>query len=367
MKPENNPDIPEKKLKTGYTTGTCATAAAKSALLALIQQARIDEITVHLPVGKLATLKIDQLSISKESCTSTVIKDAGDDPDVTNGAKICATVTWNDSGQIKLLGGIGVGKVTRPGLPVAVGEPAINPTPRKMILHAANSVLQDHHIQTGIDITIFVPDGEKIAKKTMNAQLGIIGGISILGTRGIVIPFSTAAYRATLAVTIKASAENGLKHLVLTTGGRSEKYAKGVYPDLDPMAFHEAGEFIGFALKKCLTYGVKKATICGMMGKFSKLAKGELMLHSSKSSVDFHFLAGLAAEAGANSDLQDQIKNANTANHVGEIIMENQLDQFFEVLNNYVLKVCKQKTAGQLDIEILLYTLDGKLLNRLTG
>ncbi|MDH4200227.1 MAG: cobalt-precorrin-5B (C(1))-methyltransferase [Spirochaetia bacterium] len=361
----------EKKqdLKTGYTTGTCAAAAAKAAIWALVEKKPVDEVSVSLPIGKTAVLRVSQTAILPECAVSDIIKDGGDDPDVTHGAVIRAEVSWMGAGDIdqdaiKIFGGTGVGKVTRPGLPVAVGEAAINPTPRKMIEHEIRETLKAKNIRRAVKVIISVPDGEKIALQTMNARLGILGGISILGTRGIVIPFSTAAYRSTLAVSIKASAENHLDHLVLTTGGRSEKYGMAMYPNLDPMAFHEAGEFIGFALKKCVSYGIKKATIAGMMGKFSKVAAGELMLHSSKSSVDFDFLASLAKEAGADADTVEQIQSANTASQAGDIMKEKGMMRFFDLVTTRCWEVCSKKTAGQVNLEVILYTINGELLSR---
>jgi cobalt-precorrin-5B (C1)-methyltransferase len=266
--------------------------------------------------------------------------------------------------HIEIGGGTGVGIVTKTGLPVAVGEAAINPVPRKMIIHEVSDVLSNYKINVAVKVIISVPDGEQIARLTMNARLGITGGISILGTRGIVIPFSSAAYRASLAVTIKAAAENGLRHLVLTTGGRSENYAMKLYPELAPMSFIEAGEFVGFSLKKCETYKIKKITLSGMIGKLSKVAAGVLMVHSSKSSIDFSFLADIATEAGANIDVVEKIKQANTAGEVAEWMKSEGLMEFFNILTRYCCKVCSEKVQGQMEIETLLFTLDGELLSR---
>lgn len=369
--------MPEEKelppLKFGYTTGTCAAAAARSAMLGLIDQNQLpDKITVTLPrggqYGDTATLPVHRTGFENDISYSEIIKDGGDDPDVTHGAVIRAEVSWNDSGDsgtpVEILGGKGVGRVTRTGLPVAVGEPAINPVPRKMIFNEVSEVLQKHGITRQVKVIISVPDGERIAKLTMNARLGITGGISILGTRGVVIPFSSSAYRASLAVTIKAAAENRLKHLVLTTGGRSEKYAMELYPDLEPMAFIEAGEFIGFSLKKCQTNGIEKITLSGMVGKLSKVAAGVLMVHSSKSSIDFDFLAGCAEEAGADAVLIDKIKKANTASEVGDWMKSQGLNLFFDILTMRCCQVCLQKVQGKAAVETLLFTMDGELLSR---
>jgi len=381
------------KLKTGYTTGTCAAAAAKHAATSLVlgQAHHGSASTVTLPrggtYGDSATLEISNCGFvstegrvdgegAAKSAFAEVVKNAGDDPDVTNGAVIRAEVFWqdettlpqiviqNDTQNIYIEGGIGVGVVTRTGLPVAVGEAAINPVPRRMIFHEVGEVLQKYKIARAVRVVISVPDGEKIAALTMNPRLGIVGGISILGTRGVVIPFSSSAYRASLAVTIRAAAENGLRHLVLTTGGRSEKYAAGLYPQLDPMSFIEAGEFIGFSLKKCETMHVHKITLSGMMGKLSKVAAGVLMVHSSKSPVDFVFLSKIAEEAGADAALVEKIKTANTAGEVGEWMNGAGITGFFDLLTKRCCTVCHDKVQGKLDIETLLFSMDGRLLGR---
>ena len=372
-------------LRFGYTTGTCAAAAAKAALLLLVDhmnhdhQSSRDSITVSLPrgghYGDTARLPIHRRGMQGEGSFSEIIKDGGDDPDVTHGAVIRADVSWSDdsAGQgnskdeifnIEILGGMGVGRVTRTGLPVPVGEPAINPVPRKMIVHEISEVLRQYGIQRNVKVIISVPDGERIARLTMNARLGITGGISILGTRGVVVPFSSAAYRSSLAVTIKAAAENGLQHLVLTTGGRSEKYAMELYPELEPMSFIEAGEFIGFSLKKCQSNEILKVTLSGMIGKLSKVASGVLMVHSSKSSIDFDFLARCAEEAGADTELVEKIKKANTASEVGDWMNSQGLVGFFDILTSRCCEVCFSKVQGTLLVETVLFNMDGELLSR---
>ncbi len=193
-------------------------------------------------------------------------------------------------------GGVGVGRVTKPGLPVPVGEAAINPVPRKMIVTTVQQTLEEFQINRGVKVVISVPDGEEIAKKTLNGRLGIIGGISILGTRGTVVPFSSSAYMASIVQAISVAKAGGCEHLVLTTGGRSEKYAMGLLPELPEEAFIEMGDFVGFSLKQCKKQGIKKVSLVGMMGKFSKVAQGVMMVHSKGSSVNFDFLAEIARE-----------------------------------------------------------------------
>ncbi|HHY21806.1 MAG TPA: cobalt-precorrin-5B (C(1))-methyltransferase, partial [Bacilli bacterium] len=198
----------KKELRHGYTTGSNATAATKAALLSLIFQEAISKVDIRLPIGDVVSFSMDKITFDATSATAEVIKDAGDDPDATHKARIIATVSWSDVPGVHLDGGVGVGRVTKAGLPVPVGEAAINPVPRKMMLGTASEVLAKHDIKKGIDVVISVPDGEEIAKKTLNSRLGIIGGISILGTRGTVVPFSTAAFRASIVQAIKVAKDD---------------------------------------------------------------------------------------------------------------------------------------------------------------
>jgi len=364
----------EGQLKIGYTTGTCAAGAAKSALMALISKKaiNIDKIKVTLPrsgkYGESAILPIHKTGYQENFGYAEIIKDAGDDPDVTNGAIIRAEVFWNsiqkDNLHIEIDGGQGIGRVTKSGLPVDIGEPAINPVPRKMIKTEISEILEEHKIRRSVKVIISVPDGERIARLTMNARLGISGGISILGTRGVVIPFSTGAYRASVALAIRAAGANDLRHMVITTGGRSENYAMQYYPDLDPMSFLEAGEYIGFSLKKCVANNIQKISIAGMMGKLSKLAAGEFRLHSSRSSIDFSFLAKIAEEAGASPELSKKIKSANTAGEVGEWMRARGPGNFFNILTMLCCKACFQRVQEKIEIEILLFSPEGELLGK---
>ena len=235
--------------------------------------------------------------MTENAVRAETIKDAGDDPDATHKALIVSTVSWIDTPGIILDGGVGVGRVTKPGLPVPVGEAAINPVPRKMILTTVQQTLEEFQINRGVKVVISVPDGEEIAKKTLNGRLGIIGGISILGTRGIVVPFSSSAYMASIVEAISVAKACGCEHVVLTTGGRSEKYAMELLPELPEEAFIEMGDFVGFSLKQCKKQGIQKVSLVGMMGKFSKVAQGVMMVHSKGSSVDFGFLAEIARSA----------------------------------------------------------------------
>ncbi|MGJ7919228.1 cobalt-precorrin-5B (C(1))-methyltransferase [Neobacillus sp. LXY-4] len=352
----------QKKLRQGYTTGACATAAAKAALTALLTGERQTEATIFLPVGRFATFQIENCEVYETKAQATVIKDGGDDPDATHGAEIIATVTWSDQPGTTLDGGVGVGRVTKEGLPVPVGEAAINPVPRKMITETAEELLKEFGTNNGISIVISVPDGEEIAKKTLNGRLGIIGGISILGTRGIVVPFSTSAYKASIVQALNVARASGCDHVVITTGGRSEKYGMRQYPQLPEEAFIEMGDFVGFTLKQCKRLGVKKVSMVGMMGKFSKVAQGVMMVHSKSAPVDFSFLAKIAEEAGAAKEVTKQILEANTASQVGDMMLAAGLQPFFANLCDYCCLAALREVGGGIEVSTSLYTLKGEFL-----
>jgi cobalt-precorrin-5B (C1)-methyltransferase len=353
-----------KKLRQGFTTGACATAATKAALIALITGEEQTESTIYLPIGRFETFPIERCQALPAEGVATVIKDAGDDPDATHKAAIISSVSWVEQPGIILDGGVGVGRVTKPGLPVPIGEAAINPVPRKMITETASEVLKEHQIHKGIKIVISVPEGEEIAKKTLNGRLGIIGGISILGTRGIVVPFSTSAYKASIVQAISVARASGCEHVVITTGGRSEKYGMKQYPELPEEAFIEMGDFIGFTVKQCKKQGVKKVSMVGMMGKFSKVAQGVMMVHSKSAPVDFGFLAQIAKEAGAGQHLVNEIAHANTASQVGDMMREQGLASFFSKLCDSCCRSALKEAGGGLYVETSLYTLKGEFLGK---
>ncbi|RBW67886.1 cobalt-precorrin-5B (C(1))-methyltransferase [Bacillus taeanensis] len=355
----------KKEMRSGYTTGACAAATTKAALLALITGETQTKSTIYLPVGKFATFIMESCIIEPHLAEAGTIKDAGDDPDATHGALIKSTVSWSDKPGISLDGGIGVGRVTKEGLPVPVGEAAINPVPRKMILETAQEVLTSHRINRGIHITISVPDGEKIAEATLNKRLGIIGGISILGTRGTVIPFSSSAYMASIVQAISVARASECHHVVITTGGRSEKYGMQQYPELPEEAFIEMGDFVGFTLKQCKRQGIKKVSLVGMMGKFSKVAQGVMMVHSKSAPVDFNFLASIAVESGVKDEvLLETIKQANTASQVGDLLYDQGYHDFFKILCTYCCLSGLKEVGGGISIETSLYTLKGTLLGK---
>ncbi|MGD8189855.1 cobalt-precorrin-5B (C(1))-methyltransferase [Brevibacillus ginsengisoli] len=361
---ENANERGEKALRQGYTTGACATAATKAALTALITGESQADATIFLPVGKYATFTITSCECQEQQVTAGTIKDGGDDPDATHGKLIQSTVSWMEEPGISLDGGIGVGRVTKEGLPIPVGEAAINPVPRQMIREAAQEVLAEYGVTRGIQIVISVPEGEEIAKKTLNGRLGIIGGISILGTRGIVVPFSVEAFQDCIVQEIKVARACGNDHLVMSTGGRSEKYGMKQYPHLPEEAFIEMGDFVGFTLHECKRQGVRRVSLVGMMGKFSKLAQGEMNVHSKSSTVDFPFLARVASETGACEQDVEAIKQANTTSQVVERMREAGNQEFFNRLCDYCCESAIREVGEGIEVETSLYTLQGDFLGK---
>jgi cobalt-precorrin-5B (C1)-methyltransferase len=350
-------------MRTGFTTGACATAAATAATRALVTSSPVEQVTIHLPAGSDATFAIVSCDLGPSTCRCSVIKDAGDDPDVTHGAEICATVRWVEAPGVHLRGGEGVGVVTLRGLGLEVGGPAINPVPRRLLHEAVTAEAGARLAERGLEVEISVPRGAELAKKTLNARLGIVGGISILGTTGIVHPWSTAAWRASVEEAIDVAAANDQLHVVLTTGGRSEKYAMALLR-LPEVAFVEMGIFTGRALQRCVQCGVQRVSLAGMIGKFSKLAQGHLQTHVAGNQVDPAFLAAVARECGAEEALVAEIRGANTARHVEELIEAAGLHTFFERLAHMVAERSAQHVGGRLQVEAIMYDFEGNVLGR---
>lgn len=361
------PEIEEKKrrgaLRTGYTTGTTATAATKGALYALIEKP-IEEVTVSLPKGKTATIKIEWTRIDGIKATCAAIKDGGDDPDATHGAEICSTVSFsNNAGQINIDGGKGVGRVTKPGLGLEMGRAAINPTPMKMLEQAVREVAKDRLKKHGVEVVISVPKGKEIAKKTDNPRLGILGGISILGTTGIVLPYSTASFAASIRQGLDVAIAMGADTAVLTTGGRSEDFAKALFK-LPDHCFVQMGDFAGYSIKQCASKKLRKAIIAGFIGKLTKMAMGVKQTHVAGSHVDMEFMARLAAECKAPPKVVQEIEGANTARHVSEIIMKNNVAGYFDLVCKKVHEQMSEHAKRQLEIEVMMFEFDGKVTGR---
>jgi cobalt-precorrin-5B (C1)-methyltransferase len=318
--PLRMPDLPRTArvrphaLRTGFSTGACSAAAAKAAVAALGGTA-LSTVTIPFPSGARHTFTVHSLRREGTTATAVVVKDAGDDPDVTHGAHLTVTVAWRSDGEVVLHGGEGVGMVTRAGLGLPVGQPAINPVPRQMIADAVREASGGR----GVDVTISVPGGERMARKTTNRRLGIEGGISILGTTGIVRPFSTASWQASVEQAVAVMAAQEVSTLVLATGGRTERGAMRLLPDLPPVAFVEVGDFTGAALRRAVEHGLPEVVFVGMIGKLTKLASGVLMTHYTRSKVDTGLLAEITATHGGGPSDVAEIRSAATARRAYEI------------------------------------------------
>ena len=312
-KPDGAPNRP---LRRGWTTGACATAATTAAYTALLTGEFPDPVTIRLPGGETPAFALAWESKGGAECAAGVVKDAGDDPDVTHGALIIATVRRGEAGSgVVFRAGEGVGMVTKEGLPIPPGEPAINPVPRRMMTEAVAELAAEHGDAGDVVIEVSVPGGAEIARKTWNPRLGIVGGLSILGTTGIVVPFSCSAWIHSIHRGIDVARANGFEHVAGSTGSTSEQAVQRIH-GLSELALLDMGDFAGGMLKYLRRNPVPRVTIAGGFGKLTKLAQGFLDLHSGRSQVDFTWLADRLAELGAPAELVEEAKGANTANQV---------------------------------------------------
>lgn len=306
----------EKALRPGWTTGACATAAAKAACSALLGHGFPDPVSITLPGGQTPAFALALAESGPGWARAGVVKDAGDDPDVTHGATIIATVRHGQAGSgLTFRAGPGVGTVTRPGLPLEVGEPAINPVPRRLMGEALAELASHHGMACDFEVEIAVPGGEDLALRTWNPRLGILGGISILGTTGIVVPYSCSAWIHSIQRGIDVARACGLPHVAGCVGSTSEKAVRRAR-GLGEEAIIDMGDFAGGMLKYLRRHPVPRVTIAGGFAKMCKLAKGEMDLHSSRSQVDMAWLAGQLEQLGADEALAAAATRANTAMQV---------------------------------------------------
>ncbi|WP_406451747.1 cobalt-precorrin-5B (C(1))-methyltransferase [Streptomyces sp. NBC_00876] len=299
-------------LRPGWTTGACATAATTAAYTALLTGDFPDPVTITLPGGQTPAFALAVEELGGGRATAGIVKDAGDDPDVTHGALVRATVRALPAGSgVVFRAGPGVGTVTLPGLPLDVGEPAVNPVPRRMMREHIERVAADHGGAGDVEVTLCVDDGEEIARSTWNPRLGILGGLSILGTTGVVVPYSCSAWIDSIRRGVDVALAGGQTHVAGCTGSTSEKTVVAEY-GLPEIALLDMGDFAGAVLKYVRRHPVERLTVCGGFAKLSKLAAGHLDLHSGRSQVDPSFLAGLARRGGADEALAAEVAAANT-------------------------------------------------------
>lgn len=348
-----------KDLRRGWTTGTCAAAAAKAACLALTGHGFPALVEVTLPGGQRPGFALALEEQGEGFARAGIVKDAGDDPDVTHGALVIATLRHGSPGAgIRFFAGTGVGMVTRPGLPIAPGEPAINPVPRQMIAQAITEVAGEH---ADFDVEISIPGGEALAQKTLNPRLGIVGGLSVLGTTGIVIPFSCSAWIHSIWRGIDVARAEGLNHVAGSTGMTTEK-AVQAHHALPDTALLDMGDFVGGMLKYLRKHPVQKVTVAGGVAKITKLSQGMLDVHSKRGLADLEALAVVAREIGASDGLIGAIGEANTVAQAFQLAESEGLE-----LGNRIAARAWQTAAGALRseaiaLEILIFDRAGKLV-----
>ena len=360
--------------RSGFTTGACSAAAARAATLGLLTGEVPDNVVCHLPNGQDVSFTVTDGRVEGERKARTahavIIKDAGDDPDATNGAHLTADIRLvpNAAGEIVLKGGVGVGVVTKEGLGLDVNGPAINPVPRRNIIENVRAVggeLSDLLDHDGLEVTISVPGGDEMAKKTLNARLGILGGISILGTTGIVRPYSTAAFRASVVQAIDVAAKQGQTSAVFTTGGRSEKFAMRQLPELDESCFVQMGDFVKAAFQTAVKRKMSRVYIGAMAGKLTKMGQGLAVTHAWKAEIDRDLLAECAQEVGAAPDLVEEIRSAETARFAAERLLALGLSvEFHRALAKKAIRSLKSCYPGAYQLTVLVCDFDGKFIVR---
>jgi len=355
-----------KKLRSGFSTGTAAAAAVKGALTLLIRGKAPQRVRIpFLSEGHVdISLHSCFVEIPGRTAVCTVIKDAGDDPDVTNKAEIGARVMLagrQSSSNIKITGGRGVGRVTKPGLEVPPGQAAINPGPVKMIKSAVAAVCRDADQKPGIEIEIFVPMGEQLAEKTLNSRLGILGGISILGTTGIVRPMSHSAYIATITSALSVARASGLDTVVLSTGRRSERFSQAVFDRLPEEAFIQMGDFFEKTLQSAARETLPRIILAVFFGKAVKMAQGIPHTHASKAHLTLDKLSQWAIDVTSDRDFGQRIARANTARHAFDIIL-NAYPAVIEHVGGRMVAAARKFAGEQPDIRGVIFNYDGTIV-----
>ncbi|MFO8032528.1 MAG: cobalt-precorrin-5B (C(1))-methyltransferase CbiD [Desulfohalobiaceae bacterium] len=354
-----------KKLRWGFTTGSAAAAGAKACILSLNCSQELQQVEIPLPAGDRLNIPLQGVQKLSDHCLASIRKDGGDDPDATHQASILIRV-WFWPGQkqeILIQGGPGVGRITKPGLELPVGSWAINPVPRQQI----ESSVQEALLQTGLKgrvlVQIEVPRGQEIAQKTLNPRLGILGGISILGTRGTVKPFSRKSYQATIQAGLNIARAENQDTAALCTGGRSERMLQGHLTDLPQVCFVQIADFFAYSLRQAAKCGFRQLHYGCMFGKLVKAAQGRAYTHARKAAVDFDLLAAWCANQGLHPELVQEVQGANTARQVLEMLLNQEIG--LEVLRDIASRARQQglKYLGQeADLQVHLFDFQGGLL-----
>lgn len=349
--------------RTGFTTGACSAAAARAATLGLVQGLIPETVECLLPNGSTTTFAVIDRRAVSGTARAVVIKDAGDDPDATDRAHLTADARWcpQSPGQVLLKGGVGVGTVTLAGLGLPIGGPAINPVPRRNIEDNVRLSAGARLEKTGLEIILSVPQGVEMAKKTLNARLGILGGISILGTTGIVRPYSTAAFRASVVQSVEVASSQGFGVVVLTTGGRTENFVMTELRDLPQACFVQMGDFLTPALDTVVATGIRRVVIGGMVGKLTKIAQGEAITHAHRADVDTGLLADLALGLGVAPDVCLAIRAQATARYASERMEPLGLTQaFHQALAQRVVDAVTTRYRGLFHLNVLVCDFEGR-------
>lgn len=352
------------KLRRGWTTGTCAAAASRAAYQALLTGEFPDPVSVLLPGGARPAFALALQERGGDFARAGIVKDAGDDPDVTHGAVVIATVRPGPAGTgVTFRAGPGVGTITRAGLPLPPGEPAINPVPRAMIRAAIAEVAALHGGTQDVVVEISIPGGEKIAQRTLNGRLGIVGGLSILGTTGIVVPYSCAAWIHSIHRGIDVARGIGLDHVAGSTGATSEAAVQKLH-GLDEAALIDMGDFVGGMLKYLRRHRVAKVTVAGGMGKMTKLGQGLLDLHSRRGDVDLDWLAARMIDAGGSGELAARVRDANTAKEAFEMADAAGIDVAARVAEAAWTTAARALHGSGIALETVIFDRTGQLLAR---
>lgn len=346
-------------LKYGITTGATAAAAAKAAVIALVKEP-VDRVVIPTPIGLRFEVPVkSSKKLAKDTAEAVVVKDAGEDIDATDKLEITATVKLTDDGKVTIKSGRGIGKVTKPGLQVPIGEGAINPVPRSMITAAVKEVLP---VGKGVEVTISAPQGEIIAKKTMNAKLGIVNGVSILGTTGVVKPLSLEACRRSLVPQIDVALARGYKRIFFVPGNIGERIAKQQF-NAPEDAIVQTGDFVGYMLDKALEKGVKEILLLGHSGKLVKLAANIFNTHHKVGDARNEVIASYAGAVGADTKTINALLAANTSDEASEILKQvNLLEAAYERIARRVNQRVSDRVENKIKISVVIVSMDGKVL-----
>lgn len=356
-----------KKLRSGYTTGSCAAAAAKAATSMLLEGVIVNQVSLLTPKGVTLHLTIEDISMEKDSIRCAVRKDSGDDPDVTNGILVYAVVRRVQGNQITLDGGIGVGRVTLPGLWQKIGEAAINKVPRQMILQEVTSVCEQKGYDGGLDVIIEIPEGIEIARRTFNPRLGIEGGISVLGTTGIVEPMSESALIDSIALEIRVKKANGQEILILTPGNYGADFLKETL-HIDINKAVKCSNYVGEALDTAVEVGYKKILMVGHVGKFVKLAAGIMNTHSRQADARMEIFLANAALEGANLETLQAIEKAITTDEMIFILKQaGYLEGVLERITNRIQFYVQHRVGTDIKIGIMVFSVEYGLLGQTEG